>query len=118
MSLVERKLQLTINRVSHWAVECGFPFSPSKTVAMHFYRLYCVHPDPDLYLSNSRISCAETTRYLGVDFDIRLTWVAHLRSVKKACQKAYRFFRFWLIILGVPTGTHLSSSTGGVEIWL
>ena len=51
MSLVERKLQLGINRVSRWAVEPGFRFSPSKTVAMHFCRLYGVHPDPDISIS-------------------------------------------------------------------
>ena len=74
MSLIERKLQLSINRISRWANERGFRFSPSKTVAMHFCRLRSVHPDPDLYLANRRISCLESTRYLGLVFDSRLTW--------------------------------------------
>lgn len=100
MPLLERKLQLAINRVSRWAAERGFRFSASKTVAMHFCRLRGVHPDPDLYLGNRRISCVETTRYLGLVFDSRLTWVPHLRSVKAACQKALSLLRvlahtFW-----------------------
>ena len=93
MSLVERKLQLAINRVSRWADERGFRFSPSKTVAMHFCRLRGVHPDPDLYIGNRRISCVETTRYLGLIFDSRLTWVPHLRYSKVACQKALSLLR-------------------------
>ena len=93
MSLIERKLQLAINRISRWADERGFRFSPEKTVTMHFCRLRGIHPDPDLYIANRRISCVETTRYLGLIFDSRLTWVPHLRSVKAACQKALSLLR-------------------------
>ena len=73
MPLIERKLQLSINRISRWSSERGFRFSASKTVAMHFYRLRGVHPDPDLYLTRRRISCEETTRYLSLIFGSRLT---------------------------------------------
>lgn len=93
MSLIERKLQLAINRVVNWANKQGFRFSTSKTVAMHFCRLRGVHPDPDLYLGNRRLSCVETTRYLGLVFDSRLTWVPHLRYIKAACQKALSLIR-------------------------
>ena len=60
---------------------------------MHFFRLRGVHPDPDLYLAHRRISCEETTCYLGLLFDSRLTWVSHLRSVKAVCQKALSLLR-------------------------
>lgn len=93
MSLIERKLQLAINRVSTWADRRGFRFSASKTVAMHFCRKRGVHPDPDLYLGNRRISCVETTRYLGLVFDSRLTWVPHFRYIKASCQKALSLLR-------------------------
>ena len=88
--MVERKLEIAMDNVS-WADERGFRFSASKAVAMYFCRLHGVHPDPDLYLSNRRISCVETTRYL--DFHSRLTWVAHLRPVKTACQKTLLLLR-------------------------
>ena len=93
MSLVERKLQLAINRVSRWADNQGFRFSSSKSVAMHFCRLRGAHRDPDLYLANRRLNCVETTRYLGLVFDSRLTWVPHLRYIKTACQKALTLLR-------------------------
>ena len=93
MSLIERKLQLAINSVANWANTRGFRFSTSKTVAMHFCRRRGVHPDPDLYLANRRISCVESTRYLGLVFDSRLTWLPHIRYVKAACQKALSLLR-------------------------
>ena len=93
MPLIERKLQLAINRVSGWADRRGFRFSASKTVAMHFCRKRGVYPDPDLYLGNRRLSCVETTRYLGLVFDSRLTWVPHFRYIKASCQKALSLLR-------------------------
>ena len=93
MPLIERKLQLSIRRVSRWTADRGFRFSASKTVTMHFCRLRGIHPDPDLYIDGRRISCVESSRYLGLIFDSRLTWVPHLRSVKASCQKALSLLR-------------------------
>ena len=36
MSVAERKLQLSIDKVVKWAAEHGFKFSTSKTIAMHY----------------------------------------------------------------------------------
>lgn len=93
MSLIERKLQLALNRISTWAETQGFRFSQTKTVAMHFCRLHGVHPDPDLYFYGRRISCVEETRFLGLIFDARLTWVPHLRYIKATCLKAINLLR-------------------------
>lgn len=48
---------------------------------------------PDLYLDNRRISCVEETRFLGLVFDCRLTWVPHFRYVNAACMKALSLLR-------------------------
>ena len=63
-----------------------FPIFSLKVCSHALLLTYGVHPDPDLYLSNRRISCVETTHYL-VDFDSLHTWVAYLHFVKTACQK-------------------------------
>ncbi len=86
MSLVKRKLQLEINRVSKWADVRSFRFSASKTV-MHFCRLLGVYPNPNLYIGNRRISCVEATRYLGIIFDNRLTFFFFLMQ-KGYCPRA------------------------------
>ena len=93
MPLIERKLQLAINRILQWAETHGLRFSPLKTVAMHFCRLRGAHPDPDLYLKNQRISCVEENRFLGLIFDNRLTWMPHLRHIKAAGMKVISLLR-------------------------
>ena len=93
MPLIERKLQLAINNVLQWADTRGFRFSAQKTVAVHFCRLRGVHPDPYLLLYGRRVSCVENTRFLGLIFDHRLTWVPHLRSLKATCMKAMSILR-------------------------
>ena len=88
MSVAERKLQLTIDKVVRWAAERGFKFSPSKTVVMHFCRIRGIHPDPDLYIYGQRISCVQETRFLGLLFDCKLTWEPHIKNLKKKCLKS------------------------------
>ena len=93
MAVVERKLQLTVNKIVEWAGKNGLRFSTSKTVAVHFCKIRGIHPDPDLYLNGQRIPCVEETRFLGLIFDNRLTWVPHLKSVKAKCLEALKILR-------------------------
>lgn len=88
MPLIERKLQLSVNMISHWASTWGFRFSALKTVAIHFCCLRSVHSDPDLYLYDRRISCVEETCFLWLIFDSLFTWVPHLCYIKAASIKA------------------------------
>ena len=92
-AVAERKLQLTINKITDWAAKRGFKFSASKTVAMHFCNIRGIHPDPDLYMYGQRISCKEETRFLGLLFDKKLTWVPHLKDLKIRCSKASNVLR-------------------------
>ena len=87
MAVAERKLQLAINIVNRWASKHGFKFSSSKSVVMHFCRIKGVHPDPDLFLDGQRLSCVQETKFLGLLFDSRLTWDAHLKDLKLRCMK-------------------------------
>ena len=63
MATAERKIQLTIDRIVKWADMCGFKFSSSKSVVVHFCRIRGLHPDPDLYLKGQRIPCIKETRF-------------------------------------------------------
>ena len=86
-----------------------FDFVTPKTVAMHFCRLRGPHPNPNLLLGNRRISCVDTTCYLGLVFDSRLTW-RHTFRLRQLVKKRYPSFGFWLILLGVQLGTHSYST--------
>ena len=88
MAVAERHLQLSINNIVRWAERNGFKFSPAKTVVMHFCRIRGIHPDPDLFLHGQRISCVHETRFLGLIFDVRLTWLPHFKNLKTKCMKA------------------------------
>ena len=93
MASIERKLQLTINKIVEWAEKNGFRFSTSKTVTVHFCRIRGIHPDPDLFLKGQRIPCVDETRFLGLTFDRRMTWVPHLKFVKTKCIEALKILR-------------------------
>ena len=93
MTVAERKLQLTINKITEWCDRKGFRFSTTKTVAMHFCRVRGIHPDPDLYMYGQRIACKEETRFLGLLFDNKLTWGPHLKDLKVRCLQAMNVLR-------------------------
>ena len=88
MALAERRIQLGINTVVKWADTNDFKFSCSKTVVVHFCKIRKFHLDPELYLKNHRIPCVEETRFLGLIFDKKLTWVPHFKATKTKCMKA------------------------------
>ena len=93
MANAERKLQLAVNRIVEWADMNGFKFSMSKTVIVHFCRIRGFHPDPDIYIKGTRIPCVEETRFLGLIFDQKLTWVPHIKSIKAKCLDSLNILR-------------------------
>lgn len=93
LDVAERHIQLALGRVTRWTDSNGFRFSSTKTVAMHFSRVRGAFRDPDLYLYGRRIPVVEQTRFLGIVFDSRLTWVPHIRDLKVACRKRLSLLR-------------------------
>ena len=63
MSEIERKLQLTINKLQNWTFENGFKISTNKTVCMHFCQKRKLHPDPELKLGNDMIKVVQQTKH-------------------------------------------------------
>ncbi len=60
---------------------------------MHFCQHRHVHPDPDLYLNQTKIPVVEETKFLGLIFDKKLNFIPHIKYVKKKCQKALDLLR-------------------------
>ena len=81
MASIERQLQLCLNKVEKWADENGFKFSKTKTVCMHFCNKRKLHPDPTLIIYNSHIPVLSLTKFLGVIFDNKLNFKAHINGV-------------------------------------
>jgi len=79
--------------LSHWADTNGFKLSSSKTVCMHFCRIRNAHPNPELTLSGTLIPVVEQTKFLGVIFDNKLTFLPHICYLKEKCAKALNLLR-------------------------
>ena len=93
MRTIERHLQQCINRIEDWATNNGFKFSKSKTQCVHFCKLRRVHNDPVLYLYGSPIPVVEHSKFLGVIFDRKLSFIPHIRYVKAKCLKALNLMK-------------------------
>ena len=78
MASIERQLQLCLYKIEKWADENGFKFSKTKTVCMHFCNKRKFHPDLTLTIYNSQIPVVSQTKFLGVIFDSKLNFKAHI----------------------------------------
>ena len=93
MASIERQLQLCLNKIEKWADENGFKFSKTKTVCMHFCNKRKVHPDPTLTIYNSQIPVVPQTKFLGVIFDSKLNFKAHIDYIRQKCEKAMNLLK-------------------------
>ena len=93
MPHVNRLLQISINNLIKWGHSTGFKFSSTKTVAVHFCRKRNPHPDPTLILDQIPISFKDSTKFLGITLDRRLTYVPHLQDTKDRCLKAMNILK-------------------------
>lgn len=86
--MVQRQLQLAINKLQDWSNETGFRFSSDKTVSLHVCRKkHCPKLAPDLTLYDHPIPQRVTVRYLGLIFDSGYTWKPHILQLRSSCNK-------------------------------
>ena len=93
LDVAERHIQLALGRVTCWADSHGFKFSPTKTVVMLFSWSRGEFRVPGLFLYSRRLPVVETTRFLDLIFDRRLTWLPHHRDLKAVCQRRMSLLR-------------------------
>ena len=93
MNIIERQLQQCLNKLQTWADKNGFKFSKAKTKCMHFCKLRGMHPEPSLHMNNTPIQVVPEFKFLGVIFDQKLTFIQHVRALKKKCQKALNLLK-------------------------
>ena len=93
MSIIERQLQLCLNKLQQWATDNSFRFSKTKTLCMHICQKRGLHLDPQFFLDKSPIPVMEETKFLGVIFDRKLSFIPHLKYVKKKALKALNILK-------------------------
>ena len=84
----ERQLQGCLHKIEDWCKENGFKFSPSKTACVHFHNKRGILPEPNLNLNGNKITVVKETRFLGVIFDQKLSFIPHMKALKTKCLKA------------------------------
>ena len=82
---LERRVQLSVNKVSAWASARGFVFSASKTNCIHFHRRRHFQPPLLLTLNGSIIPNRDSIKYLGMVVDCKLNWKEHIKAVRTDC---------------------------------
>jgi len=60
---------------------------------MHFCRLRKPHLDPSLTLNDTLIPVVEETKFLGLIFDHKLSFISHIKHLKEKCTKALNLLR-------------------------
>jgi hypothetical protein len=76
-----------------WCNENGFKFSATKTVCIHFCNKRILHPEPTLLLNNQPIPIVSETKFLGVIFDKKLSFIPHLQNLRTKCTKAMNLLK-------------------------
>jgi ribonuclease HI len=90
---VERQLQLCVNAVQEWVNRNGFKFSITKTECIHFCKKRGIVADPNITLNGSAIKSSSTVKFLGITFDQKLSFLPHLKNLKKDCSNALNILR-------------------------
>ena len=84
----ERRLQCCLNKIEKWCIENGFKFSKTKSVCVHFNKKRGILPEPNLTLNGQKIKVVKETKFLGVIFDQKLSFIPHMKALKAKCLKA------------------------------
>ena len=71
-----------MNKIENWATSNGFKFSKSKT---HFCQLRKQHDAPVLHLYESPIPVVEESKFLGILFDRKPSFIPHIKYLKAKC---------------------------------
>jgi ribonuclease HI len=85
-------IQTNLDDVRLWCVKWGFILSKDKTVAIIFSRCD-KQTDSKLSIDKVDLKWSKEVKFLGVIFDDRLTWKAHINYVADRCKSRLNLMR-------------------------
>ena len=91
LATAETKIQNTLDKLTQWSKATGLQFSPQKTTYCIFTHKKTRHLN--LSLCGNNLTRSYIVKYLGVIFDHRLNWVAHILYLKEKCHKRLAILR-------------------------
>ena len=90
--VAEKIFQNTINNLEKWTREGGIRLFQEKTVTIKINK--CKRgSDPQLTLYNKQIKVVESTRYLGLVVDSRLSWKQQVENLRQSCIPAMNLIK-------------------------
>lgn len=78
----EEKMQGVINDLVSWGDKTGFNFSGKKSVVMIFTKKPGNEPKVQIKLRNQILKVVTEKKFLGMIFDSKLNWKAHIAKIK------------------------------------
>ena len=105
INFIVSKIQQAIEAVVGWAGDWGFRFSVAKTYC-EFFTKRTVADNVKLYMYGEPLERVEVARYLGLWFDRRLTWKAHIDKLETKCKRVLNVMR---CLTGMEWGASRSS---------
>lgn len=93
MHSLQDTLQRGVDAIGTWANLNGFRFSPLKTQLMIFYPKSEPVYRPIVKLNQVALSAASSVRFLGLLFDPKLTYRAHIAQLRSKCLKSLNILK-------------------------
>ena len=87
-----RKVQGAINEVVEWGHDWGCRFSVENTQMVFFTRKR-IREGMKLRMYGKELERVGSFMFLGVVFDLRLTWTDHIRRIEEKCKKVINVMR-------------------------
>ena len=84
--VVIRRLQKHLDSIADWMDRWRLRVNPSKTQAILFNQNKKRPPRDLLRWKDTRLKWTGTAKYLGILYDARLTWRAHVQAVRRKAQ--------------------------------
>ncbi|XP_055939440.1 uncharacterized protein LOC129969057 [Argiope bruennichi] len=81
MRVIERQLQVAVNRLVDWCDGNGHTISPEKSRCVHFCRKRGIHLDPLIHIRNANIPVVNEVKFLGIIFDLRVKYLPSYESI-------------------------------------
>ena len=82
-----------MNKIENLATSNGFKFSKSKTQCVHFCQLRKQLYDLVLHLYGLPIPVVEESKFLGILFDRKLSFIPDIKYLKAKCLKALNLLK-------------------------
>jgi len=90
--LLQNKTQMSLNKIQKWCNQNGFKISIDKTIAI-FFSKERHKSNFEIKIKDKQIELGDSAKFLGVYFDRKLTWKAHIDHIVTKTNKRLNLLR-------------------------